>query len=185
MKNQLNAWAVKFFLGNAIFCWLIALRDIYIITPLVLTYNTVFNKILVWVFFIFATLGHMSLLAFLPYLLFVLPLLYCYPKPHIIISSAVLLACIGLFWLIIDSFVFAHSRFHLNGVIMHMVLSRYMQSIFNLSWIEWAEILFLAFAILIIEYYLALFCWRKTLPGTSRLPKNSINYSGRLLSHCL
>lgn len=125
-----------FFFANACLFILVGLRYLSEIFPLVLTFPTAFNKFLVSLFIFFAMIGHLSLLAFLPTLL-VIPFAFLLRKMIGIQVISVCTASIALFLLLIDTYVFKQFHYHLNGIILQMILSKEFNEIFQLSILEW------------------------------------------------
>lgn len=160
-RKQLLTWANWFFLGNCMLFWLLGLRFIHAITPLALSIPTLTNKIRVWVFLILAFISHLSLLAFLPYLLLILPLLLIIAKPRLIIPLAILIASVAGTLFIIDTFVFSGYRYHLNGIVLHLVMGGQMMQIFSFSWLEWLLLSLISCSIVLIESFYGLWLWKK------------------------
>src|SRR5579872_3990866 len=143
---------ILFALGNAVLFWLIGLRYLFTITPLALNVPTTGNYILVWSYLLLAFIGHFGLLAFLTCTP-IIPLFFLRNiPPRLLINCCLMLESIAIFFLIVDSFVFAQFRFHLNGVIWQMISSGEMQQIFNLSGLELALACLTILVILLIEY---------------------------------
>ena len=97
-----------------------------------------------------AFLGQFSLLAYLPYLLFVVPTALLFPRKKVVFPLAVLIASISLTMLLLDSLLFAENKFHINAL-----------SITILGWKTWGFGLFYLFIITFFEFMLAGWVWSK------------------------
>jgi len=69
-----------------------------------------------WGYAVVAYVGHLTALAFIPYLLVLLPLILLCPRPRLVVPLGVALGAIGAGLLLLDSLVFAENRYHLNAL---------------------------------------------------------------------
>src|SRR5439155_9201840 len=104
-----------------------------------------------WVYAILAYVGQMSALAYLPFLLLLVPAIALLPRPRVILPLAVVLASVALGVLLLDSLVFAENRYHLSPLRFALLAPQ-----------TWA---FLALYVLLgvaIEAMLAGWLWKRT-----------------------
>ena len=157
-RKKLFHWLGWFFAGNIVLFWLIGWHDIIGVTPLTFPVPNTLYAILVWTFLLLAYLGHFALLAFLPTII-VSFFIIIFPYRIIIQPLSILLATIAATLLIIDSIVFAHYHFHLNGVILDMFFSEDGSKIFDISWLEILLLLLASVFLLSIEIWWANKIW--------------------------
>ncbi len=74
-----------------------------------------------WVYAALAYVGHVTVLAAMPLLVLVAPVIALIPKPRVVIPLAVLLASAGLSLLVLDSLVFAENRYHLGVLTLSLL----------------------------------------------------------------
>jgi uncharacterized protein len=144
-----------FFFANACLFILIGLRYLSEIYPLTLSFPTPFNKFLVSLFIFFTMVGHLSFLAFLPALL-VIPFAFLFRKLIGIQIISVCVASTAVFLLIVDTIVFKQFHYHLNGIILQMIISKEFNEIFQLSTSEWIAGYLILTAIFLFEALLAI-----------------------------
>lgn len=87
-----------------------------------------------------ALLGHFSLLAYLAFVVLLLPLLLLLPLRGLVRAVAVALGTLGTGALAVDYVVYAQYRFHLNGVLVDMVIRDGGEEIFRFSWVTWLTV---------------------------------------------
>src|SRR3990167_5975226 len=124
-RQPLWRFAFWFALANAMLCWLIGIRFLTIIlasktlfATSFYAYTSVFGKVFVLVFAAISFLGHLSLLAFLPIYLIVLPLILLINQRQTVFAVAIVLSAMIAVILLIDSYVFNYFHFHLNLVLL-------------------------------------------------------------------
>ena len=104
-----------------------------------------------WTYAAIAYVGHVSVLAYLPFLLLLLPLILIRPARRLVLGVAVTVASAGLTLLLLDSLVFAENRYHLSVLTAQLLAPR-----------TWAFAAFYFVALLAIESLLAVWVWRRT-----------------------
>ena len=162
-KYQLIKWSFLFFSANILLVWLISINYILQISPSALVSHEITNQILTWLFLLSAFIGHLGLLVLLPWLLIIFPLTLFLPKKYIIIPLSIILSAGINFLFIIDSIVFSQYHFHLNGIVLSMVMSAHAHQIFDITWFEWVLSSLLISGLLVIEIALANYIWHKIL----------------------
>ncbi len=104
-----------------------------------------------------AYLGQFALLAYLPYLLIVAPVILAVPRKKVVFPVAVLIATVSLTLLLLDSLLFAENKFHINAL-----------TIAILEWKTWGFGLFYLLIIGLFQSMLAGWVWRKLASPGSR-----------------
>ncbi len=167
-RSLLLRWFGWFCFANTILYYLIGINYLLVINPFAVANLYLYGKFIIITFIVFSYLGHFALLAILPGIIIV-PLILVWPRRYAVISIATLLASLSVIYLLVDSFVFRQFRFHLNGVILHMIFSGEATQIFSLSFIEYLIISILFLIFILLEIFIALQVWRLTkrkfLPG--------------------
>jgi membrane-anchored protein YejM (alkaline phosphatase superfamily) len=158
-KTYLN-WIFWFFTGNAVLFWAIGLHYFSTILPFHLSVPTFANQFFAWLFLLSAFLGQLGLFAGLAAIIPTIIAFLC-PRKTLIFSSSILIAFLFACLLCLDTFIFSQYRFHLNGVIWHLITSGQATEVFDLSWLEWLAIGVLSTLLLGLEIGLALFIWKK------------------------
>ena len=148
-RRSLLKWGGWFTLINAILMGVIATRyavtfpapeDEFAVAYLILTY-----------------LGHYAFLAFVPFILIVVPVTIIFPKPKIVIPLSITLISLSLAFLLIDSLVFYQNRFHINVL-----------TITILGWKTWGFTALYFVIFVFFEYFLARWTWRRFAPPAKR-----------------
>ena len=103
-----------------------------------------------WIYAVLAYVGHLSLLAFVPFLLLV-PMVLLVPLPRLVLSLGVVLASIEISLLVLDTLVFAENRYHLNTLTFTMLERQ-----------TWAFLVLYFLLGLAIEAMLARWIWIRT-----------------------
>jgi membrane-anchored protein YejM (alkaline phosphatase superfamily) len=100
--------------------------------------------------------GQMALLACIPLLLILSPIILMLPSRRLVATIGVLLASVGLGLLFLDTNVFAEQRFHLSRLIMELF-----------EWFTWTMLAVFIVIILVFQSMLAGIVWRNfaTAPG--------------------
>ena len=115
VRRRLLRWGGWFVLVNAIFFLVLSSRYLAMMewpeTPLS------------WAYLFSSTLGHFSLLSFLPYGLLFMPLVFFFPVPCFTMLFMVILYTFEFSLLMIDTIVFAQYRFHLSLFYFDMLMN--------------------------------------------------------------
>jgi uncharacterized protein len=154
-RRRLLRWGSWFAVVNAALLAVVGLRYLW--------YFAALRPSVAWVYAILAYVGHLTALAYIPFLLLV-PVMVLFPRPRVVLPLGVAVAGAALSLLLLDSLVFAENRYHL-GVLTFALLAPQ----------TWA---FLALYFLVgvaIEAMLAGWVWTRT----ARLPTRRI---GRYLA---
>src|SRR6266545_167242 len=149
-RRRLYRWVGWFALVNAALLALISLRFLWYYSRLAPSTG--------WIYALIAFLGHMGALACLP-LLLLLPLILLIPRPQVIVPLAVLLGGAAASLLLLDTSVFAESRYHLDVPTLTLLEPR-----------TWAALALSFLLGLGVEALLARWVWTRTaLPSRRRL----------------
>lgn len=97
-----------------------------------------------------ATLGHWAALAYVPFVVVLVPLILIVPRRRLVIGAGVTVAAAGLSLLLLDSLVFAENRYHLNPITLSLLAAP--------TW-GFAAVYLLAFVV--IETVIGVGLWRR------------------------
>src|SRR5262245_62060239 len=111
-RRRLLRWANGFALANAALFAIVGLRYLWLYSPLA--------PLPGWAYAGLAFVGHLSALAYAP-LVLLAPVMLLIPWPRLIVPLAVSLASILLSFLLLDSLVFAETRYHLGFLTFSML----------------------------------------------------------------
>lgn len=164
LRKPLLKWIAWFSVGNIFLFWLIGTQYILAITPLIVPANLFLTQILAWALLITGFVGQLTLLALLPTILLILPLIFCcYHIPKFIICSAVISFTCAATLLFADAIIFKKFHYHLNGIILELIMHHDMQQIFDFSWLEYAIAATVFVTLLLLEGFYALYVWQKLI----------------------
>jgi len=121
-RKELLRWSGWFYFFNAGLFWIIGIRYLTIIAPHSAEHISLLGAILVWIYLLVSFIGHMALLAFVPFVCISLPALLIFPQRFFIYFISVIASSLATFLLIADSFIFALYRFHISGFFLQMFL---------------------------------------------------------------
>lgn len=172
-KKTLLHWCGWFFLGNAILFLLIGLHYLPCIPWLDTSYLTPHGKIVVEGFIVLAYLGHLSLLAFFPCMVLI-PLILIFPaQRRFVLPLAISIATLAATLLIIDTIAYQLYRFHLNGVVIDLIVHGLGKELLGLSWMEYVSVFGVVCGLVLGESLYAIWLWR------FYLTKNSLSGFGK------
>lgn len=158
-KQILLRWWVWFCIGNALLLYVIGLKYVPTLFPGEWGAFFVSQKISAAVFVVGAYVEHFMLLAFLPSV-FVIPIILLFPtRQRWIFSIAIFLSTLLAFSLVIDTIVYGVYRFHLNGVLIHLVINGLSAQVFEFSWLEYSVGIAFLVGIFGLEYVYANKLW--------------------------
>ena len=163
-RRRLLRWGSWFALLNAALLGVVGLRYLW--------YYVALGPSVAWIYAALAYVGHLSALAYIPFLLLV-PVIVLIPRPRVILPVGVALASAGGSLLLLDTLVFAENRYHLSLLTLSL-----------LGWQTWA---FLALYFLVgvaVEGMLAGWVWTRTArPPTRRIGRYlAVGIAGCLLA---
>ncbi len=153
-------WVGRFMLANALLGMLVAMRYLaFLQWP---------DTGLAWTYLISTTLGHFFSLSLLITVVLVAPIALLVPHSRVVTSWAVFVYSAASFLLVIDTFVFAQYRFHLNPLVFDL-LAKGGDQIFNFStWTFFVTATGTA-ALIAVQIGLAALLWRGLKsPATAR-----------------
>ncbi|MHB1947841.1 MAG: sulfatase-like hydrolase/transferase [Gammaproteobacteria bacterium] len=170
-KKLLFQWSIWFLLGNVLLFWLIGLNYIPTIPWLDSAYLTHYGKSLLKSFAFFTYFGQLGAMALLQGLFFI-PLIWLFPKRKPLFILAAVMATLLATLLVMDAMIYKLYRFHLNGVMMDLVIHGLGSEIFGFSWLEYLQAAGIATTFFIIELFYAFWLWRnlnkKCFRGTAK-----------------
>ena len=105
-RRRLLRWAHWFTAVHAGLLGFIGLRYLWLYMRL--------SPTVAWVYAPLGYVGHIAVLAYLPILLVVVPLILLLPRPRVVVPLGVVLASAVAGFLMLDSLVFAENRYHLG-----------------------------------------------------------------------
>src|SRR4030095_526892 len=108
-RRRLLRWASWFAVANAALLAIIGLRYLGL-------YVRLSPPSVAWGYALLAYVGHVSALAYLPWLLVLVPVILLCPWPRLVVPLAVALGGIGGSLMLLDSLVFAENRYHLSAL---------------------------------------------------------------------
>ncbi len=157
-RAALLRWAGWFFLGNAGIALLISLRYLGAVRLPDGEYALLFS--------VLAFIGHFASLGFIGALLLFLPILIL-PYRRLAFFLGIVLATLFILGITIDTFIFSQYRFHLNGMVLNLLLGGAAEEIFTFSGIMWGIALLFLVALVAAEWWLARSVWRfvQATPG--------------------
>lgn len=163
-KNKLEIlhWVTWFFASNILLFWLIGLRYLPSLSWLFqneyLSILTNTDRFTLLVYLAFSYLGYLAVLLFIPFLLMSIVTLI-FGNRLFSISLSIILATVSVCLLISDTIVYNLFHFHINYIILDLVINsaKNEQNFLNLSGFEIALGLVIVLLILILEYIFATF----------------------------
>ena len=150
-RRRLLRWGSWFAVVNAAVLGIVGLRYLWHYSPPVPSVG--------WGYAVLAYVGHLTSLAYVPFLLVLVPVIVLLPRAQVVLPLGVALAAVGLSFFVLDTLLFAEDRYHLNALTFGLLAPR-----------TWA---FLALYFLLgvaIEAMLAAWVWKRTAgPPTRRI----------------
>ncbi|PYM73714.1 MAG: hypothetical protein DME10_09170, partial [Candidatus Rokuibacteriota bacterium] len=148
-RKRILRWAGWFAGANAVLLMVVGLRYLW--------YYSALTPSPAWIYAILAYVGHLSILACIPLLLLLFPVMMLIPQPRVILPIGVVLGSAGFSLLLLDGLVFAENRYHLSLLTLTMLAPQ--------TW-AFLGVYFLLGAA--IETMLAVWVWRRTARPASR-----------------
>lgn len=150
-RPRLFRWLGWFALANAGLLAIIGLRYLWLAAAL--------GRALSWPYALVAYVGHMGALAGAPLLVLLIPMVALIPRPRLVLPLGVVLASVGVAFVVLDSLVFAENRYHLNVLTFSLLEPQ-----------TWAFLALYFVVALAIESMLAGWIWQRTArPATRRI----------------
>ena len=162
-RAQLARWAGWYFLVNAGVLLLLSLRYFFA--------APVSDELLAEVFSILAATGHFASFALVGALVS-LPLIMLVPRKAVVFAFAQIFMAIVLLAFVIDTFVFAQYRYHLNGMVLDLLLGGAALEIFTFSGVVWLSFVLLLLGSLAAQWWLGRWMWK----WTQRTQRNHYGY---------
>ena len=148
-RKRILRWAGWFAVANAVLLMVVGLRYLW--------YYSALTPSPAWIYAILAYVGHLSILACIPLLLLLFPVMMLIPQPRVILPIGVVLGSAGFSLLLLDGLVFAENRYHLSLLTLTMLAPQ--------TWAFLGVYFLLGTA---IETMLAVWVWRRTARPASR-----------------
>jgi membrane-anchored protein YejM (alkaline phosphatase superfamily) len=142
-RRRLFRWAGWFALANAAVLGVVGLPYLW--------HYAALGRAVSWAYALVAYVGHLGVLACLPLLLVLVPVVAVIPRPRLVLPLGVVLAGAGAALLLLDTLIFAENRYHLDLLTLTL-----------LEWRTWGFLLVYAVVALGIEAMLAGWVWRHT-----------------------
>ena len=105
-RRRLLRWGSWFALANTVLLAVVGIRYLW--------YFSALGPSIAWLYALVAYIGHLALLAYLPFLLLLAPTIILIPRSALILPFGVILASTVLSVLVLDTLVFAENRYHLS-----------------------------------------------------------------------
>ncbi len=86
---------------------------------------------------------------------------FFWPKKRLVIPAAVMAGLVMSVLLLIDAGVFSLYRFHLNGMVLNLVMSGVAVEVLSLTWGTWVTFLLFVVGVLLLEIFIAKWLWRR------------------------
>ena len=182
-RRRLARWAGWFFSANTLFFLLVGLSYVPYIqldshaSSLVAALTTMKGDLMVVAFTVFAFIGQAALLSY-ALCAIVLVLALIYPKRRFIFTVAIILSSLAVTALIADALVFHLYRYHLAGLIWHILMSGAFSEVIVLSPLEYMLIAAMMIVIALLQYAIAKYVW-------INIRKNKTKYRGKYIAIAL
>jgi uncharacterized protein len=150
-RRRLLRWLSWFAVVNAGLLAIVGLRYLWLYTAL--------GRTVSWSYALVAYVGHLSALACIPLFVLLLPVAALVPRARVVLPLGVVLASVGVSFVVLDSLVFAENRYHLNVLTFTLLEPQ-----------TWAFLALYFLVALAIESMLAGWIWQRTArPATRRI----------------
>lgn len=176
-QHKLVAWSGWYYLLNLFLLWLIASQYLAIIingygdhsAPTSLNeLNAQYPSFFVWLIFIFfAYTGYIAAFLIVPALM-TLSMIALRITNWLVVLITIFLVAILTLYLIADTCIYSMYHYHINGVILRMILSGDVIGIFDFSMLEWLVFISGSAFMLAFQGILAWFAWRWAKYGNSK-----------------
>jgi membrane-anchored protein YejM (alkaline phosphatase superfamily) len=172
MRKDLTRWCGWFFTGNVLLYWLMGLKYLHSVGWVNTNYLTAHDKISLIGFLSVSYLGQLAILALLPGLLILL-LIALFPRRQFILVVSASIATIGALTLLSDSVLYSIFRYHINGILLNMILHSANEQFFDFSEYEIITMSIATIGFLLLEFTFAYWLWyrltkRPFLVGVSK-----------------
>lgn len=157
--KSLWRWCGWFFLGNTLIFWLVGLNYYSSFFPVSASYFTASGLRLLAVFLFFSYLGQLALLAFLLCAAIAI-LIWFFPRRLFIFTLAIAIATIAVMLLWFDSAIYNLYRFHLNGIVLNLIINGIGHDAFGISRGEWLIGSGMVLVLIVVEMLYAYWIWQ-------------------------
>ncbi|MEO8400409.1 MAG: DUF3413 domain-containing protein [Gammaproteobacteria bacterium] len=151
-------WCGWFFTANMLLFWLIGLKYTHSISWLDTNYLTAHGKHTLAGFLTVSYLGQLAILAYLPSVLIGL-LILVVNRRYFIFSVSVLIAALFAGVLISDTIVYSLFRFHINGIVLNLILHSSNEQFFDFSPYEYVVCIAVSAGLVLFETLIAYLIW--------------------------
>ena len=157
-RKELLRWCGWFFTGNILLYWVIGLKYLHTIAWLYTDYLNKHEKISLSIFFLLSYFGQFAVLALLPAILIIF-LILIFPRRHFILILSAVIAAMAALLLLSDAMVYNLFRFHLNGIMLSLVLHSAHEQFFDFSVLEFILFGLAGVGLLLFELLFAYWLW--------------------------
>jgi membrane-anchored protein YejM (alkaline phosphatase superfamily) len=161
-KKELLRWTGWFFAANVLLYWLIGLKYLPTVSWLNTNYLNLLDKISLVAFFTLSYLGQLAILALLPAILIIF-LICIFPRRHFIFAVSIIVTVFTALLLLTDTIVYNLFRFHLNGIILNLILHSSSEQFFDLSQHEIILTVSIVSGLSLLEFFIAYGLWRRLI----------------------
>lgn len=158
-KASLQRWCIWFLVGNVILFWLISLNYLPTVPWVNTCRITSYGRMVVKIFTGLSFVGYLGFLALIPYLI-LSPLALAYPKRLFIFITGIVITTLLATLLLIDTVTYQLYRYHLNGVIISLIVNGLGKDVLGLSQTEYIRGACIVTGICLLECIYATFVWR-------------------------
>lgn len=158
-KKILFRWLILFFLANLFLYWIIGAAYFSQLSWYGFDYFVGYQKVPILIFVISSYVSHLALLSLWP-LLILIPLLWICYLPRLMISISLIIAITLTSLLILDVFIYASYRFHLNGMIVRFIWNSYNQNMLGITRGEIISMVIFVCLLSCLECFFARWLWR-------------------------
>ncbi len=171
-RSKLLHWLGSFYFWNLFLVMLVMVRFIrYIDLP---------ETIVGWGYLLTTWVGHSAFLTFLPFP--ILLALIVFASARLLIASSVAVSVLGISMLLLDSFVFGQYRFHINQMVISLLLNDTDGQIFEFSLSSWLMLAGGILAVCTLQTSVAIKLWQR---GKRREKKRALKPFALGLLACL
>ena len=161
-RRRLLRWVGWFGVANAALLALIGLRYLW--------HYAVLGRTVSWSYALVTYVGHMSVLACVPLIVLLAPVVALVPRPRLVMALGVALGSASVAIVLLDSLLFAENRYHLNVLTFTLLEPQ-----------TWGFLALYFLVALAIEAMLAGWVWQRT----ARVPAHRVGrYLGVALALC-
>lgn len=157
-KKLLFRWCSWFYLANVALFWLIGHPYLHTVAWINTDYLRHFAKIVVRGFLFFSYVGQLALLAAIPMLLVIMGIALWPHRRRIFVAASLMMTC-ATSLLLVDTMVYGLFHYHLNGIVLNLVLHSANEQFFDFSLYEEILCWVVVIGLFLLELALAYGIW--------------------------